>query len=52
MKELTLKRSPVNVKIVEGSSSVISVLYKILKELMPKRKSMNIRNVGEPFMDM
>lgn len=47
MEELTLKSSPINLKIVE-KPSVIPVLYKIMKELIiPKRNFMNIRDMGE-----
>ena len=52
MKEFTLKRNPIDVTIVV-KPSIIPLLYEIMKELIPKKKSMNtLRNVGEPFVKM
>ncbi|KAK1342713.1 hypothetical protein QTO34_015479 [Cnephaeus nilssonii] len=37
---------------MEGEPLAILVFYKIMKELTPQSKCMNIRNVGEPFLDI
>ena len=52
IKEFTLERNPIDVTIVV-KPSIIPLLYEIMKELIPKKKSMNtLRNVGEPFVKM
>ena len=47
MKELTLERSPMNVKYVT-KHSLIPVLFKNIKEHILERSHTNVKNVGEP----